>query len=63
MTWRLVETSAVNEAGKAIARPYGPKPQGLLAFGVDGRMMCVLCDGRSDLPEGHIKARIQFLLR
>jgi hypothetical protein len=51
-TWRLVATSAVDAAGMSARAPYGPIPQGLLAFGDDGRMMCVLCDGRSALPGG-----------
>ena len=50
-TWELVATSAVDAAGKATAQPYGPLPRGLLSFGVDGRMMCVLCDGRPSLPD------------
>ena len=32
--------------------PYGEKPRGLLVFYADKRMMSVLCDGRSELPDG-----------
>lgn len=49
-TWRLVATSAVDAAGHSIEAPYGPKPRGLVEFGVDGRMMAVLSDGRPALP-------------
>jgi Lipocalin-like domain len=51
-TWRLVATSAVDDAGLANRAPYGPDPQGIVSFGANGRMMCVLCDGRADLPPG-----------
>jgi hypothetical protein len=48
-TWRLIETKAHDDAGKALPRPYGPKPMGLVTFQADGRMMAVLCDGRQTL--------------
>ena len=51
-TWRLVSTHAVDDAGKPMRAPYGPEPQGIVVFGADGRMMCVLCDGRVTLPPG-----------
>lgn len=51
-TWRLVATSAVDDRGRPIAAPYGAVPHGLVTFGVDGRMMAVLCDGRVALPAG-----------
>ena len=49
-TWRLLETKAHDDTGKVLTRPYGPKPMGLVTFQADGRMMAVLCDGRSSLP-------------
>jgi hypothetical protein len=49
-TWRLTETKAHDDAGKALPKPYGPKPMGLVIFQPDGRMMAVLCDGRATLP-------------
>jgi lipocalin-like protein len=49
-TWRLIETKAHDDAGKELPRPYGPKPMGLVTFQADGRMMAVLCDGRTTLP-------------
>ena len=49
-TWRLLETKAHDDAGKALPRPYGPQPMGLVIFQADGRMMAVLCDGRASLP-------------
>lgn len=51
-TWRLVATSAVDDRGRPIHAPYGPLPQGIVVFGVDGRMMAVLADGRTELPFG-----------
>lgn len=49
-TWRLVETRATDEHGRTMHPPYGPKPSGVVVFGADGRMMAVLCDGRTNLP-------------
>ena len=50
-TWRLVKTSARDASGKPMHPPYGDKPRGLLVFYADKRMMSVLCDGRTQLPE------------
>ena len=51
-TWRLLSTKGHDDAGKALPPPYGSMPRGLVVFQDDGRMMCVLCDGRSNLPAG-----------
>ncbi len=51
-TWRLMSTKGQDDTGKALPPPYGPKPEGLVIFQADGRMMCVLCDGRAELPAG-----------
>ena len=51
-TWRLLSTQGRDDAGKELPPPYGPKPMGLVIFQADGRMMTVLCDGRSALPTG-----------
>jgi hypothetical protein len=53
--WRLVATSAVDPSGRSLPPPYGPKPMGTVTFGADGRMMAVLCDGRSNLPDGAVR--------
>jgi hypothetical protein len=49
-TWRLKSTKGVDDNGKLLAPPYGPNPNGLVSFQTDGRMYCVLCDGRAQLP-------------
>jgi hypothetical protein len=49
-TWRLVMTRARNDAGESMRSPYGPKPMGVVVFGADGRMIAVLCDGRTSIP-------------
>lgn len=49
-TWRLRSTRAVDDNGKALPPPYGPAPNGVACFEPDGRMFCVLCDGRAELP-------------
>jgi Lipocalin-like domain len=51
-TWRLKSTKGRDDAGNALPPPYGPRPRGLVTFQDDGRMMCVLCDGRAELPAG-----------
>jgi hypothetical protein len=42
-----------NDAGEAMCAPYGPKPMGIVTFNSEGRMIAVLCDGRTDLPAEH----------
>jgi hypothetical protein len=49
-TWRLVSTKGVDDNGKVLPAPYGPEPNGVVCFEPDGRMYCVLCDGRAELP-------------
>jgi hypothetical protein len=51
-TWRLLRTTARNDAGEPMHPPYGEKPRGLVVFYDDRRMMSVLCDGRRELPAG-----------
>jgi hypothetical protein len=51
-TWRLERTEGRDDAGAALPPPYGPQPTGLVEFRADGRMLCVLCDGRAELPAG-----------
>ncbi len=50
--WRLVTTSARDDAGAPLPPPYGPEPMGLITFTSTGRMMAVLCDGRVHTPQG-----------
>ena len=49
-TWRLVGTLGIDDSGKPLPPPYGPAPNGVVCFQADGRMYCVLCDGRAELP-------------
>jgi len=51
-TWRLIGTMGVDDTGKALPPPYGPIANGVVCFQADGRMYCVLCDGRTELPAG-----------
>ena len=52
-TWRLVRGTATAADGTAMPPPYGgEKAMGRLTFDADGRMICVLCDGRPSLPPG-----------
>jgi lipocalin-like protein len=50
-TWRLAMTRATNDAGQPMRPPYGPNPMGIVVFGANGRMMAVLCDGRTSMPD------------
>ena len=50
--WQLRSTRALDDDGKLLAPPYGPAANGVVCFQADGRMYCVLCDGRADLPPG-----------
>ena len=54
--WRLVEATAVNAKGEPEISPWGPLPMGRLVLDRSGRMMAVLCDGRSSLPAGTKRA-------
>ncbi len=51
-TWKLVDATSKDPDGKPLPRPYGPKGMGLVTLNADGRMMAVLCDGRTSLPDG-----------
>lgn len=51
-TWKLVDATSRDAQGAPLPKPYGPKGMGLVTLNADGRMMAVLCDGRTELPEG-----------
>lgn len=51
-TWRLVSATAVDRDGQPMPPPYGPSPMGRLILSPAGRMMVVICDGRTSIPEG-----------
>ena len=59
-TWRLKSTKGVDDSGKVLPPPYGPMPNGLVSYQADGRMYCVLCDGRSDLPAGEARQFMSY---
>lgn len=59
-TWRLKSTKGVDDSGKLLAPPYGPVPNGVVCFQADGRMYCVLCDGRAQLPEGEPRQYMSY---
>src|SRR5258705_4365654 len=51
-TWKLPHATARDAAGAARPLPYGGKALGRLTLTADGRMMSVVCDGRTELPAG-----------
>lgn len=50
--WRLVSTRATDSDGKEVGQPFGPRGMGLVTLTDDKRMMAVLVDGRTTLPDG-----------
>ena len=50
--WKLVGGTTTDPSGKELGVPYGPRGMGLVSLTADGRMMAVLVDGRSTLPDG-----------
>ena len=59
-TWRLKSSKGVDDNGKVLAPPYGPVPNGVVCFQADGRMYCVLCDGRAELPAGESRQFMSY---
>jgi hypothetical protein len=51
-TWKLVDSSARDQHGTPLPKPYGPMGMGMVTLGANGRMMAVLCDGRAQLADG-----------
>src|SRR6202022_3990491 len=51
-TWKLLHATARDAAGAARPLPYGGKALGRLTLTADGRMMSLICDGRTQLPAG-----------
>ena len=54
-TWKMVGNVARGPDGKVLDTPFGPKGMGLLTMNADGRMMAVLCDGRTEIPAGETR--------
>lgn len=59
-TWRLRTSRAVDDNGKALPPPYGSMPNGVVCFEGNGRMFCVLCDGRVELPAGEPRQYMSY---
>lgn len=59
-TWRLRSTLGIDDYGNALPPPYGPVPGGVVCFEPGGRMYCVLCDGRTDLPPGEARQFMSY---
>lgn len=49
-TWCLVATRAWDDGNNELPEPYGPMARGLVQFEENMQMMCVLADGRAELP-------------
>lgn len=59
-TWNLKTTQGKDDNGKLLPPPYGPTPNGVVCFQADGRMYCVLCDGRAQLPDSEPRQFISY---
>jgi hypothetical protein len=59
-TWRLKGTIGRDDSGTVLDPPYGPVAMGLVVFQPDGRMMAVLCDGRSSLPAAEPRQFVSY---
>lgn len=52
-TWQLVRTSSRSSTGEDLPPPFGgEKAMGRVVLDREGRMMAVVVDGRTELPEG-----------
>src|SRR5690348_3454341 len=51
-TWKLLRAAAQDAKGTPLQPPYGGHGIGRLTLTATGRMMSVVCDGRSELPAG-----------
>lgn len=55
-TWRLVRGVTTTADGAPLPPPYGgAKAMGRVTLNPDGRMIAVLCDGRTDLPPDAVR--------
>lgn len=54
-TWLLLAATGRDAERKPLPLPYGPTPIGRIVF-EGGRMLCAVCDGRTDLPAGEARA-------
>lgn len=59
-TWKLVKAFGYDQAGNVISQPYGPEPMGRLILTENGRMMAVLGDGRTHIPDGGKRAYASY---
>ena len=55
-TWQMIRTECLDDSGDQLAPPYGSETgMGLLSLRDDGRMVCVLCDSRAELPQNQAR--------
>jgi hypothetical protein len=56
-TWQLIQTECIGDDGASLAPPYGggESCMGLLSLRADGRLVCVLCDSRPQMPAGQAR--------
>ena len=55
-TWALVRAKSTASDGTVMPPPYGGETgMGRVTFSASGRMICVLCDGRTSLPDGETR--------
>ncbi|MEK9594495.1 MAG: lipocalin-like domain-containing protein [Rhodospirillaceae bacterium] len=60
-TWALVRTEAVATDGDQMPAPYGgPAAMGRLTLAANGRMIAVICDGRTGLADDAAREYISY---
>src|ERR1700758_3149222 len=58
-TWRLLAATGRDAERKPLPLPYGPTPIGRIVF-EGNRMLCAVCDGRTDIPAGETRAYTSY---
>lgn len=59
--WRIKSTKSIDDNGNVLPPPYGPTPNGVVSFQPDGRMVNVICDGRTELPAGETRQFMSYV--
>ncbi len=59
-TWRLVDSMNRDPDGNALPQTFGPQGMGLVTLNSQGRMMAVLSDGRTTLPDGEARPYVSY---
>lgn len=59
-TWSLISATATDANQQPLPLPYGPIPIGRIVFDHNNRMLCMVCDGRPEIPAGEARAYTSY---